>query len=128
MLRRRKILILAELQAEIDGWNSDEEANDVDHRADEINVVITKTPPEKVDAISDNEEIDGNIQLLKSNPQPNNYLFWLYLFLIVYMRTFWAKNLTILCIHEPIEIEMYLKKLALTSLDYITHCKKCQLP
>ena len=59
MLQRRKFLTVAELQAEIDEWTSDEEDNDGVHKADKISIIIT--PPDKVDAISDSEDIDENV-------------------------------------------------------------------
>lgn len=70
MFRRRKVLTVTELQAEIDGWISDEEENVVGHKADKINFVIT--PPDKVDNISDNEDIDDNLPILHDKTQfPN---------------------------------------------------------
>lgn len=70
MFRRHKVLTATELQAEIDGWTSDEEENDVGHKADKINFVIT--PPDKVDEISDNENIDDNLPILHDKTQfPN---------------------------------------------------------
>lgn len=70
MFRNRKVLTVTELQAEIDGWTSDEEENVLNHKADKINFVIT--PPDKVDEISDNEDIDDNLQILYDKTQfPN---------------------------------------------------------
>lgn len=61
MYRNRKILTVAELQAELDAFTSDEEDNV--STADKINIVVI--PPDKVDELTDNEEIDDNVQILR---------------------------------------------------------------
>lgn len=65
MIRRRNVLTAAELQAIIEGW-SDEDSDgeeDIDHHADAVDIIIT--PPDAVDDVSDNEELDENVQLLR---------------------------------------------------------------
>lgn len=70
MFRRRNFLTMAEVKAEIDSWTSDEEENECNHNADKINVVIT--PPDKVDDVTDNEDIDDDLQILHCNNQLPN--------------------------------------------------------
>lgn len=70
MIRRRNVLTASELQAEIDSWTSDEEGEENGHNADEVNIIIT--PPNQVDDISDDEEIDDNVQILHDQHQLPN--------------------------------------------------------
>ncbi|XP_036329436.1 piggyBac transposable element-derived protein 3-like [Rhagoletis pomonella] len=68
MIRRQKVLTAIELQAILDSWSdgdSDGEDNFVQH-ADAVDIIIT--PPD-VDILSDNEELDDNIQLLRDDPE-----------------------------------------------------------
>ena len=64
MISRKKVLTATELQAILDNW-SDGDCDVEDNfgqYADAVNIVIT--PPDVVDPVSDNEELDDNFQLL----------------------------------------------------------------
>ena len=57
MFRQKKFLNTKELQDELDAWSDDD--------ADEFNIVIT--PPEDVDEMTDNEDLDDNMQIMNKN-------------------------------------------------------------
>ena len=54
MFRQKKFLNTKELQDELDAWSDDD--------ANEFNIVIT--PPEDVDEMADNEDLDDDIQIM----------------------------------------------------------------
>ena len=56
MFRQKKFLNTKELQGELDAWSDD---------ADEFNIVIT--PPEDVEEMTDNEDLDDDIQIMNKN-------------------------------------------------------------